>query len=63
MGTCGVYARENTDNAPDIGFAFLPEFEGKGYGYESAHFMKIWLKMITELKKIGRNYGRIQSRF
>ena len=50
MGTCGVYARENTDNAPDIGFAFLPQFEGKGYGYESAHFMKIWLKMITELK-------------
>ena len=32
MGTCGVYARENTDNAPDIGFAFLPEFEGKGIG-------------------------------
>ena len=23
MGTCGVYARENTDNAPDIGFAFF----------------------------------------
>ena len=40
MGTCGVYARENPGNAPDIGFAILPQVEGKGCGYESAHFMK-----------------------
>jgi hypothetical protein len=31
---------KNTDNAPDIGFAFLPEFEGKGYGYESSFYEK-----------------------
>ena len=24
---------------PDIGFSFLPEFEGKGYGFESADAM------------------------
>ena len=53
MGTCGVYARENTDNAPDIGFAFLPEFEGKGYGYESAHFMKNLVKNDYGIKKLG----------
>ena len=63
MGTCGVYARENTDNAPDIGFAFLPEFEGKGYGYESASFLKNLVKNDFQHYQIGRNYGRIQPRF
>jgi RimJ/RimL family protein N-acetyltransferase len=35
IGMCGLIKRD-TLPAPDIGFAFLPEFEGKGYGYESA---------------------------
>ena len=34
-GVCGLYRRENLD-APDIGFAFLPEFRGMGFGYESS---------------------------
>ena len=53
MGTCGVYARENTDNAPDIGFAFLPQFEGKGYGYESASFLKNLVKNDFNITKLG----------
>jgi RimJ/RimL family protein N-acetyltransferase len=38
VGMCGFVRRE-TLPAPDIGFAFLPEFEGKGYGFESANAM------------------------
>lgn len=35
IGLCG-FIRRDTLTSPDLGFAFLPEFEGKGYGYESA---------------------------
>lgn len=35
MGACGLYERPGLPMV-DIGFAFLPEFEGKGYGYEAA---------------------------
>lgn len=35
IGICG-FVRRDTLPGPDIGFAFLPEYEGKGYGFESA---------------------------
>ena len=35
IGMCGIIAREKLDK-PDIGFAFLPEHNGKGYAYEIA---------------------------
>lgn len=35
IGMCGIMKRENLEN-PDIGFAFLPEYIGKGYAYEIA---------------------------
>ena len=35
IGTCGLYKRKNLE-FPDIGFAFLPEYIGKGYGFEAA---------------------------
>ena len=38
VGLCG-FVRRDTLPGPDIGFAFLPEFEGKGYGLESAAAM------------------------
>lgn len=47
IGICGFVRRE-TLPGPDIGFAFLPEFEGKGYGYESAAAM-----MTFGRKKLG----------
>jgi len=34
IGNCGLFVRPNIE-FPDIGFSFLPEFEGKGYAYES----------------------------
>src|SRR6516165_5142331 len=35
VGMCGLLKRENLDD-PDIGFAFLPRFTGKGYAFEIA---------------------------
>jgi len=35
IGACGFVRRE-TLPGPDIGFSFLPAYEGKGYGFESA---------------------------
>lgn len=35
VGLCGFVKRDTLAH-PDIGFAFLPEYEGRGYGYESA---------------------------
>jgi ribosomal-protein-alanine N-acetyltransferase len=35
IGLCGFLQREEL-NAPDIGFAFLPEYEGKGFAFESS---------------------------
>ncbi|PNW28137.1 GNAT family N-acetyltransferase [Formosa algae] len=35
IGCCGLIKRPELDGV-DIGFAFLPEYEGKGFGFESA---------------------------
>ena len=35
MGICGLFRRDGLDE-PDIGFALLPEYCGKGFGYESS---------------------------
>ncbi|WP_299258797.1 GNAT family N-acetyltransferase [uncultured Aquimarina sp.] len=35
LGCCGLYDRDGIEGV-DIGFAFLPEYEGKGYAFESA---------------------------
>lgn len=52
IGCCGLYDRDGLDGV-DIGFSFLPEYEGQGYGYESAHC--IMQAGITQfgLQKIG----------
>jgi [ribosomal protein S5]-alanine N-acetyltransferase len=39
IGICGLYDREGIEGY-DIGFAFLPDFEGNGYGFESANKLK-----------------------
>lgn len=36
IGTCGIHKRENLDG-PDIGYAFLPAFTGKGFAFEIAN--------------------------
>jgi len=35
IGVCGLIKRETLDHV-DIGFAFLPDFRGRGYAYEAA---------------------------
>ena len=39
LGNCGLYDREGLGGI-DIGFAFLPQYEGKGYAYEAANELK-----------------------
>ena len=39
IGTCGLYNREGIDGI-DIGFAFLPQYERKGYAFESVSKLK-----------------------
>lgn len=56
IGTCGLYDRDGLEGI-DIGFAFLPEFENEGYGYESANklkniaFDKFGIKEINAITK------------
>lgn len=53
VGTCGLYQRANLEY-PDIGFALLPEFFGKGYAYESA---KSLLEYALNQLKLPKVYG------
>ena len=39
IGTCGLYNREGIDGI-DIGYAFLPQYERKGYAFESVSKLK-----------------------
>ena len=39
VGTCGLYDREGLEGI-DIGFAFLPEYEKKGFAFESSNKLK-----------------------
>lgn len=51
IGTCGLYHRDDRED-PDIGFAFLPDYIGKGYAYEASHRIMIAAKQdfgLTEL--------------
>jgi RimJ/RimL family protein N-acetyltransferase len=50
IGMCGLLKRDWLDH-PDIGFAFFPEFWGKGYAYESAAAVIGW----------GRTYKAITN--
>ena len=51
IGTCGIYKRSNLDH-PDIGFAFLPEFLRKGYGYEAANAILEHAYKVLKMNKI-----------
>ncbi|WP_348772853.1 GNAT family N-acetyltransferase [Aquimarina sp. MMG016] len=49
LGTCGLYDRDGLDGI-DIGFAFLPQYEKKGYAFESA----------SKILEVGINIFRIK---
>lgn len=49
IGTCGLYKREGFEH-PDLGFALLPGFEGKGYALEAS------LEVMTQARALGLQY-------
>jgi [ribosomal protein S5]-alanine N-acetyltransferase len=49
IGLCGLLKREDLPD-PDIGFAFLPDYCGKGFAFESARAV-----MNDARERLGRN--------
>ncbi|MHC2992484.1 hypothetical protein OB13_13145, partial [Pontibacter sp. HJ8] len=52
IGMCGILNRDTLDH-PDIGFAFLPEFNGNGYAFEIASATMNYAKDRLKLSKIA----------
>ncbi|WP_128543255.1 GNAT family N-acetyltransferase [Larkinella soli] len=52
IGLCGLLKRDYLDH-PDIGFAFLPDYAGKGYGYEAASAVIAYARTELGLEKIA----------
>ena len=52
VGMCGIIKRDTLDN-PDIGFAFLPEYNGKGYAFEMATATLAYAKQSLGLQMIS----------
>lgn len=51
IGMCGLVNRGYLEDV-DIGFAILPEYEGLGFGFESANATMLYAKNILKLEKI-----------
>lgn len=51
IGACGLYDREGLQEI-DLGFAFLPEYEGKGYASEATTTLVKAAKNIFSLKAL-----------
>lgn len=51
IGMCGLVKR-NTLEDVDIGFAFMPEFMGKGYGFEAASATLNYAENVLKLEKV-----------
>ena len=51
IGICGLIKRESLADV-DIGFAYLPEFQGKGYGHEAARAVLAHARNDFKLKRI-----------
>lgn len=51
VGMCGLFQRAYLP-APDLGFAFLPDHAGKGYGYEAA---------TAALSYIQQQFGQLEK--
>ncbi|HEX9827858.1 MAG TPA: GNAT family N-acetyltransferase [Flavobacteriaceae bacterium] len=51
IGVCGLIKRKQLDDV-DIGFALLPEYEGKGFGHEASVTILKLAKETFNLKKV-----------
>lgn len=52
IGTCGLHQKDGIDGY-HIGFAFLPEFQHKGYGFESANALLQFAKESLQQPKLS----------
>lgn len=51
VGLCGVLRREILDD-PDLGFAFLPGYRGRGYAHESAVAVMGYARSVLGMRRI-----------
>ncbi len=51
IGTCGLAKRKELDDV-DIGFSFLPQYEGKGFGYEASKKVMALAKQTFKLDRL-----------
>jgi RimJ/RimL family protein N-acetyltransferase len=51
IGICGLLKRETLPDV-DIGFAFLPEFRGRGYALEAARATLAWARDVLRLPRV-----------
>ena len=51
IGMCGLFKRDYLDK-PDLGFAFLPGYEGCGFAYEAATASLQYIKDTYEVDKL-----------
>lgn len=51
IGLCGLIKRDSLDDV-DIGFAFLPQYIGKGYGFEAASATMEFARKTLKLKRV-----------
>jgi RimJ/RimL family protein N-acetyltransferase len=51
IGMCGLLKRDWLD-APDVGFAFFPEFWSKGYAYESSVGVIDWARHTHGITRV-----------
>lgn len=52
IGTCGLYDRNGVDGL-DIGFAFLPQYEGQGYAFEAADRILEYAREELNIKELS----------
>lgn len=51
LGICGIWQRKTLD-APDLGFAFLPEGRGHGFAFEAAAATIEWARSARNLPRL-----------
>jgi RimJ/RimL family protein N-acetyltransferase len=52
IGMCGIIKRDNLEN-PDIGFAFLSDFNGRGYAFEMACATLSYAKVQLNIPRVS----------
>ena len=51
IGMCGLLKRKELE-IPDLGFAFLPDYQNQGYGYEIANSLLIFAKEKLNISQV-----------